>query len=471
MKNDLDILLVNPHLEFPPDTSGRSGRFRSKEYLLNAGLLSIATYLKSVGINVLLCDLTTKDNPAEEFETLIRELRPSFVGISNQSCHSYLSTMECANIAKSINNNTKVIVGGLHASGIPKILLRECDNVDIIVVGDGELILADIIKDTNTSGCRKKMTSSQIFIDGLQPPNLKNIPSPDYTLYPDYRLFVPYVEESRGCTFKCAYCISPTIHRGIRFWHPQTIATNLSYLQSLYGHEGFHTFIEANNFAVNHKRTRILADILAGSDISWRVESRSDTFPVYLLDPLVNAGLRVLDIGLESGSPEMLLRMNKTKNPRTYLDACIKIAEKIAANGKCLLKLNIMLFCGETLASLKETREYLKILKGIGPLSLGIGPVRMEPGSKMFNESIPEMDLSKFKDTFWGKVHCYPIDLSEEISFETANQICLEIAQEFQTSKTYFRAKRHSQLRYDMTYEEFMKQSEEIPINERQWTI
>lgn len=213
----------------------------------------------------------------------------------------------------------------------------------------------------------------------------------------------------------------------------------------------------------------MLAGILAKSDISWRAESRSDTFPIDLLDPLVDAGLRVLDIGLESGSPEMLLRMNKTKSPRPYLDACIKIAEKIAANGKCLLKLNIMLFYGETLASLKETREYLKILSDIGPLSLGIGPVRMEPGSKMFNDEIPEMDLSKFNNTFWGKVHCYPINLSQEISFEDANQICLEIAQEFQTSKTYFEAKRHSQLRYDMTYVEFMKQSEEIPINERQW--
>lgn len=467
MKNNLDILLVNPHLEFPSDTSGRSGRFKSKEYLLNAGLLSIATYLKSIGISILLCDLTTADNPLKEFETLVSANKPRFIGISNQSCHSYLSAIKCAGIAKSIDSGIKVIVGGLHASGIPKVLLRECDEVDIVVVGDGELVVADLIKGTNTSGYKKG--SARSFIDGLQPPNLKNLPSPDYTLYPDYRLFVPYVEESRGCTFKCEYCISPAIHRGIRFWHPEIIAANLTSLRKLYDCAGFHTFIEANNFAVNHKRTRMLAGILAKSDISWRAESRSDTFPIDLLDPLVDAGLRVLDIGLESGSPEMLLRMNKTKSPRPYLDACIKIAEKIAANGKCLLKLNIMLFYGETLASLKETREYLKILSDIGPLSLGIGPVRMEPGSKMFNDEIPEMDLSKFNNTFWGKVHCYPINLSQEISFEDANQICLEIAQEFQTSKTYFEAKRHSQLRYDMTYVEFMKQSEEIPINERQW--
>jgi len=469
MKNDLDILLVNPHLEFPPDTSGRSGHFRSKEYLLNAGLLSIATYLKNIGIDVLLCDLTTATNPEKEFQALVSAYMPKFVGISNQSCHSYLSTMKCSSIAKSVDHSIKVIVGGLHASGIPKVLLRECDDVDIIVVGDGELVVADLIKGTNTSGYKKGNARS--LIDRLQPPNLKNLPSPDYTLYPDYRLFVPYVEESRGCTFKCTYCISPTIHRGIRFWYPRTIAASLASLQNLYGLEGFHAFIEANNFAANHKRTRALVDILGSSDISWRAESRSDTFPIYLLDRLVDSGLRVLDIGLESGSPEMLLRMKKTKSPKAYLDACIKIAEKISANGKCLLKLNIMLFYGETLASLKETREYLKLVSSICPLSLGIGPVRMEPGSKMFNENIPEIDLSKYKDTFWEKVHCYPIDLSPEISFEAANKICLEIAQEFQTSKTYFEAKRHSQLRYDMTYAEFMKQSESIPPNEKQWRV
>ncbi|HUD08861.1 MAG TPA: radical SAM protein [Candidatus Saccharimonadales bacterium] len=472
MKNDLDILLVNPHLEFPPDTSGRSGHFRSREYLLNAGLLSIATYLKSIGIDTVLCDLTTVDNPKRELGALVRECRPKFVGISNQSCHSYLSTMRCANIAKSIDKDIKIIVGGLHASGIPKVLLRECSAVDVVIVGDGELVIADLIKGTNTSGCRRRTrTSNRSIIDGLQPPNLNDLPSPDYTLYPNYRLFVPYIEESRGCNFKCAYCISPTIHRGIRFWHPETIASNLTSLQNLYGREGFHTFIEANNFATSYKRTKALAELLANSNASWRVESRSDTFPISLLDPLVDAGLRVLDIGLESGSPEMLLRMNKTKDPRTYLDACVKIAEKIAANGKCLLKLNIMLYYGESTRSIKTTRDYLKLISSICPLSLGIGPVRMEPGSKLYRNGVQQMDLSRFENTFWGKVHCYPIDLSEEISFETANKICLEIAQEFQTSKAYFEAKRHSQLRYDITYEEFMEQSEKISANERQWRI
>jgi anaerobic magnesium-protoporphyrin IX monomethyl ester cyclase len=457
MKNNLDILLVNPHLEFPPDTSGRSGLYRMKEYLLNAGLLSIATYLKSLNISVLLCDLTTADNPKKYFETLVYNYQPKHIGISNQSCHSYLSTKELARISKSIDYNINIIVGGSHASGIPDTLRRECKDVDFVVIGDGELAAADIIRYGHPK------------INGLQPPDLNLIPSPDYTLYPDYHLFVPYVEESRGCIFKCCYCISPKIHRGIRYWNPKTILSSLRSLQELYGREGFHTFVEANNFATNRQKTSTLAKLLLNVGASWRAESRADTFPVDLLDFLVDAGLRVLDIGLESGSPEMLLRMNKTRNPKSYLENCVRIAEKISANSKCLLKLNIMLFYGETLSTLKETHEYIKLLSGICPLSLGIGPVRMEPGSKMFKENTPKMDLSEFRDSFWGKTHCYPIDLSPEISFESANRICTEIAQEFQTSKTYFEAKRHSQLPYDMTYEQFMEESSLIPEDERQW--
>lgn len=472
MKNDLDILLVNPHLEFPPDTSGRSGHFRSKEYLLNAGLLSIATYLKSIGIDILLCDLTTVDNPKRELEALVRECRPKFVGLSNQSCHSYLSTMECARTIKSIDKDIKIIVGGLHASGIPDVMLRECANIDIVVVGDGELVVADLIKGNDESAYKlMRVDPGRFVVFDQRYPDLDKLPRLDYTTYPKYQQFVPYVEESRGCTHKCAYCISPTVHRGIRFKSPKIIGADLAALQNLYGPDGFHTFIEANNFAVNSKGTKLLADILSGRNISWRAESRSDTFPIHLLDHLIDAGLRVLDIGLESGSPEILLRMNKTKNPKAYLDACLRIAEKIARNGKCLLKLNIMLYYGESISSVNETREYLRLISNICPLSLGIGPVRMEPGSKLYRDGVQRMDLSLFKNTFWGKVHCYPINLSKEISFEVANQICLEIAQEFQTSETYFEAKRHSQLRYDMTYGEFMKQSEEISTNERQWRV
>lgn len=217
---------------------------------------------------------------------------------------------------------------------------------------------------------------------------------------------------------------------------------------------------------VNHKKTAQICSMLSGLDISWRTESRCDTFPTHLLGDLANAGLRVLDIGLESGSPEMLIKMNKTRTPMEYLDSCTKIAEAIAKNGNCLLKLNVMLYYGESMRTIDETRAFIRHLNSICPIAIGIGPVNMYPGTRMYDNTL---NFPRFKGTFWERVHSYPIDISDDISYDDASRICMEIAQEFQTSETYFQAKRHSQLRYDITYDEFMKESEDVPPNLRQW--
>jgi radical SAM superfamily enzyme YgiQ (UPF0313 family) len=448
----MDILLVNPHLEFPSDTSGRSGLLRSKEHLLNAGLLSISTYLNDEGIDAYIADLTTFEYPLKELERILVQHNPRYVGISNQSCHSYLSIKEYAKLIKDISRKTKVVVGGLHASGIPTELLDESDDVDYVVVGEGELALADLIQGTESSGAvKKKVSDNGFIISGQRYPEINGLPRLDYTQYPDYHEFVPYVEESRGCASRCDYCTSPSIHKGIRIKDPSIISEDIRLLQELYGDERFHFFIEANNFGVNHRKTEELAELLAGANHSWRTESRVDTFPTHLLDKLVDGGLRVLDIGLESGSPEMLRRMNKTKDPSRYLGAGLGLAEEVARNGKCLLKFNMMLYYGETLSTIKETREYLRRISGITPLAIGIGPVRMDPGSKNHMQFVNGGNSSFFDNSFWGKTHCYP-------------------AQEFQTSRTYYESKRHSQLPYSMTYEQFMQQTVSIPPNERQWT-
>lgn len=465
----MDILLVNPHLEFPSDTSGRSNLLRSKEYLLNMGLLSLSSYLNHYGIQAKILDLANAEFPEKQLENAVSNFNPRFVGISNQSCHSYLPTKNYANLVKSISREIGVVVGGLHSSGIPNELLDESPDIDYVVVGEGESALFDILTNSNSSEALRIQSGENSFIlAGQKYLAFDQLPNLDYTQYPDFKKFVPYVEESRGCFSKCNYCISPTIHKGIRINDPNNIASDIESLKALYGANDFHFFMEANNFGVNHKKVKKLAELLAENNISWRCESRIDTFPIHLLDDLVEGGLRVLDIGIESGSPRILELMNKTNNPTIYLNKGIELAEKIADNGNCLLKFNMMMYYGETPETIDETFEYLRKISQITPISVGAGPVRLEPGSRNFN-SRRQFDLSNFENSFWGKVHCYPVNLSADLSFDRANQLCLEMAQEFQTSRSYYQAKRHSQLPYNMSYAEFMNQSESITKENRQW--
>ena len=459
------ILLVNPHLQFQSEFGGRSSLPRSREYLLNMGLLSLATYIQACGHNVNLIDTSMTDYPYKDYVDALYEYHPTVIGISNQSCYSYQATKKFADMARVILPDCKIVVGGLHAGGLAKTLLDEYPSIDIVVVGEGEIAMQDIINGVYNSPCTITPYGRHLIISGTRLLDMNEVPPLDYRLYPSYKKFVPYVEESRGCVAGCVYCTSPVIHKRIRIKPPEELVSDVALLRSLYGNDGFHFYMEANNFGVNHRKVDKLCSMMDGTGISWRTESRCDTFPIHLVDNLVDSGMRVLDIGLESGSHEMLLRMNKTKAPSHYFNRCIDIAEAIAKNDRCLLKLNVMLYYGETRRTIQETRAFIQYLAGIGPIAIGVGPVNMYPGTKMFD---PEFDFSWFKGTFWDEVHSYPLNLSNEVSFDDASTICMEIAQEFQTSRTYFEAKRHSQLRYDITYEEFMKESEDVPPALRQ---
>ena len=57
--------------------------------------------------------------------------------------------------------------------------------------------------------CRKRDTGE--LIENNETPYLvplDEMPVPNFELYPNYLRFTPYVEESRGCPFKCFYCVN-----------------------------------------------------------------------------------------------------------------------------------------------------------------------------------------------------------------------------------------------------------------------
>ena len=465
------LLLVNPRITFPSSIGGRNRRLRSKEKLLNLGLLSIASHAADSGLDVSILDLNDSASWITDLTPHLLQFIPDVVGLSCQSCYGFLNMLDCASLIKNVLPMAVVIAGGQHAGPLGTDLLREAPGIDIVVLGEGERAVLEIAQ--RVKGLRGRpprgCIDSKLFVDLDKGASLK------YELYPNHRTFVPYVEESRGCTHSCSFCTSPFMHgQRIRQRSAKRIIEEISGVMNCYGCDKLYFFMEGNNFASDRTNAKDLAINLIpfGDRLSWRAESRVDSFPIDILDLFIDGGLRVLDLGLESGAPEVLSSMRKTDNPKTYLKQCVRIAERIAKDQRAILKVNIVLYMDETTKTIRETDSFLSLLASIGRLGISASPVMIDPGTQLHTNlgfSKSELEMIFGSDSFWTKVHSYPLPLSSALSFDEANKECLRLMQKYQDLETYFEVRRHAELAFGCTFEDFREEIKDIPQHENPW--
>ena len=75
----------------------------------------------------------------------IASYKPDLVGITSMFTAQRLNMHMVARIVKGFDKKIPVIVGGAHASSAPRMVLSD-SNVDLIVIGEGENVIIDIIK-------------------------------------------------------------------------------------------------------------------------------------------------------------------------------------------------------------------------------------------------------------------------------------------------------------------------------------
>ena len=79
-----------------------------------------------------------------EYEEKLKQYNLDLVGISCLT-HSIADTQMTANIVRKLNPNAIIVLGGPHCEMFPEYAMA-MDNVDAIVVGDGEQAFLDIIQ-------------------------------------------------------------------------------------------------------------------------------------------------------------------------------------------------------------------------------------------------------------------------------------------------------------------------------------
>ena len=184
------------------------------------------------------------DNAA--LEARIRELKPDIVGTTAITPSIYKAE-EVLKIAKQVSPAIITMLGGVHATFMFKQVLTEAPWIDVIVRGEGEEILLDLVRsiDDGRWPLARHEIEGLAFLDGADiiatkaAPTVKDLEKikPDWGIleWGKY-IYIPLGKRvaipnmARGCPFTCSFCSQWKFWRDYRIRDPKAVAGEIETL-------------------------------------------------------------------------------------------------------------------------------------------------------------------------------------------------------------------------------------------------
>ena len=375
----MKVLLVNPH-----DTS--QGGFSNAPL----GLLYLASAVRDIA-EVKISDgyVVGKYGIFKDID----EFQPDIVGIT---CYTpgRQKALEIAKYAK--DKGCKTILGGPHPSLMATQIFAHYPFVDIIVEGEGEWALRDIVLNNTIE---KNLYREPLIknLDDIKFPawdiiDLMKYPggSGEHNGVPLGEPRIPIIF-SRGCTGHCNFCSTWHIWRKYRTRSPGNMVDEIELLMSM-GHHHFVFEDDAMTCDLDNTKAMLKEIGKRNLRIAFHSTLKVDSFDQELADLLRLAGCYGISIGIESGSQKMLKSIGKT----ILLDDTRRMIAQAKKSGLAICALTMVGNPGETDETINETISFLKELKvtDIGT----IGCVWVLPGTAIYRKCLKDGLIT---DEFW----------------------------------------------------------------------
>jgi len=340
------------------------------------GLLMIGAVLERSGHEVQVLDLLVSRYSREKIKDKITEYQPDIIGTTSVTLN-YPVASDILKYGKDVNKDIITVIGGSHVTFTPMETLNEAPWIDILVRGEGEQTILDIVSgkklvDIDGIAYRDKKDGIKLTKERRLIENLDALPPPARHLFPLSRYHALdtscTVITSRGCPFSCIFCVGSRMGgRRMRYRNPQLVLDEIEQGLAL----GFKEVdIEDDLLTVNHKHLFAICDGMRerGLKFKWRAFSRVDTVNMEVLRKMKEAGCVGLLYGVESGNQEILDRIKK----KITLDKVREAARMANAVGIDVQATFILGLPGETKETLAQTLEFaqgLDVFYGVHVLS------------------------------------------------------------------------------------------------------
>jgi len=317
----MKVILVNsPYLDLYGPIKISAGRY----FPLGIGYLAAA--LKRQGHEVAFLDPEVQGLGAGDIEKMFLSQRPDIVGISCAT-PNFGQALKIASMAKKAGS-AKVILGGVHASSVPRWILENNPQIDIVAIGEGENTLVEICDRMDDGWASVKGIAyrdrSGVVVNEPRGyiADLDTLPFPareliDLSLYRPH----PYVNRakrsatiltSRGCPNFCVFCASHvTMGYKFRYHSAEYVLDEMTYLHKELTVE--HLVINDDTFTIDSQRVEKICNgiIKRNLKLDWYCFMRVNNVTKDLIRLMKRAGCSSVGFGVESADPVVLKGLKK----------------------------------------------------------------------------------------------------------------------------------------------------------------
>jgi anaerobic magnesium-protoporphyrin IX monomethyl ester cyclase len=234
------------------------------------------------------------------------------------------------------------VVGGYKATGEIDYLFDRCPNIDMIVRGEGEDIIKQIVTGIpykDILGLSYRKNGGVVHNKNQDLPDITHIPFPDRSLRRhDYyleqngvrlsNLTFDTILTTRGCPFKCKFCtfsLNPLGQK--RSYTERPLESIIEELKEITADI---VLFSDDNLFTNPKRSEQLCDLIIENKIKkiFIAQTRIDIAKHRrVLDKAEKAGFKVFLIGIESPHDWILKQLEKGITQQEVRDACAVLTQ------------------------------------------------------------------------------------------------------------------------------------------------
>ncbi len=391
------ILLINPYYPISETPSPP------------LGLAYLAAALEQAGAIVKILDYVVSSYSQSQLAAVVRRFKPRIAGATAVTM-TFDHASQVLRDLKTIDAEILTVMGGPHVTFCAPETLGEFPELDVVVVGEGEQTLVDLMHAVKSARDLKSVngiafrtgfdittTPQRKFIT-----NLDDLPLPARHLLPlgRYRaLGLPMtLTTSRGCPYQCIFCVGRKMGGAkVRYHSPDRVASELAYLAK----RQFERINIADDlFTANPDHCLAVCEAIQRHNlkIRWTAFARVDTVSEPLLSKMKAAGCTAISFGMESANPAILKTIKKgisLKQIRQAVRMCLRVG--ISPNASFILGLP-----GETRATIEETVSFAAELQRKG-LAYGFHILAPFPGTEV-RENAKRLGIRILTDE-WSKYH------------------------------------------------------------------
>ena len=331
---------------------------------------------------------STINGDIDSFAQKIMNEKPQVVAFSTY-IWNVTKTLEICRIIKE-KHSCKIVLGGPEVAYRSKDVLEKYDFIDFVLAGEGEWTFPDFLDNMNgdlslVAGLSYRKNSEIITIPEKECTETPPSPFTD-EFFQNLKGRIAYIETSRGCPYRCAFCLSGRCSP-LRFFDLEQVKKDIIKLAN----SGTQTvkFVD-RTFNANSKRANEILFFIKDNygkeipqNVCFHFEIAGDILKESTLEILstMPKGAVQLEIGMQSFNEETLKLINRKTNTKKLIE---NIKKLISFNN---MHIHIDLIAGLTGEDLESFKNSFNVGYSLKAHMLQMGFLKLLYGADMRENS------------------------------------------------------------------------------------